>query len=444
MTPAFTLVSLFQSSRPGERLLPLGALWLRAACEARGIGVDLRDLQFLDAADFHDPDAVVRALGDTHPIVAIGCMTDLLPLAIAVVERLKSADPQRIIVLGGWGPGMVAGALVDAFPFVDLVVRGEGDVTLPELVLALASGGSPVEVAGVDGRWRGARFHTPDRAPVADIGALAEPRTDDLDLTRYSYYTTVTARGCPYTCGFCEIPTQETRRVRSRPVDRVVAELVAAHDRGVDFVGIQDDIFLLHRPRVDALLDGLVSAGVRMRFSGFARVNTVDAAWLARLGERGLDQVTFGVEAGSDNVLRAAAKAIRVHTAFSTLAAAVRVVSTRCYFLWGFPTETFDDFLGTAHAAFYAEQMGVRVEVGHLAPLPGSPLALAHARRAGSLELHRRYPFSRILQPPDNPELFALIERHPAIFAAFYAFPTLDRDRKWAVAAGLRARSQGG
>ncbi|MCC6622374.1 MAG: B12-binding domain-containing radical SAM protein [Deltaproteobacteria bacterium] len=438
MSRAVTLVNLFQSGREGERLMPLGALWLRAACEARGVAVDLRDLQFLPWEAFASPDAIADAIGETHPVVGLSCMTDLLPLAVAVAGRLKARDPTRVVVLGGWGPSTVAGPLADAFPHVDFVARGEGDETLPNLVCALADG-DPTKVKGLDGWWRGARFRSPDQPPVADVAALAEPRIDDLDLSAYSYYTTVTARGCPYQCAFCEIPTMETRTVRARSVERVVAELVHVHERhGVDFVGIQDDIFLLSRRRVDAILDGLEAAGVRMRWSGFARANAADEGWLARLAERGCDQVTFGIEAGADTLLSAMTKALTVEKAFTGLTRALRHVSTRCYFLWGFPFETLDDFLGTAHAAFLAAQLGVVVEIGHVVPLAGSPLYLEHTGRGGALELHARYPFGRIIQPPATPELFEMVAAHPRVFPAFYAFPTPDRDAKWALAPGLR------
>lgn len=438
--PAVTLVNIFQSGRVGQRLMPLGSLWLRAACEARGIAVDLRDLQFLDWELFASPDAIAAAIGETHRIVGLSCMADLLPLTVAVAQRLKQADPERVVVLGGWGPSTVSAQLVDAFKWIDFVARGEGDESLPNLILSLSTpGGDPTKVKGLDGWWDGRRLHTPDQPPVADVAALAEPRLDDLDLARYSYYTTVTARGCPYQCRFCEIPTMETRTVRARSIDKVVAEFVNVHDRyGIDFIGIQDDIFLLSKKRVDAILDGLDKAGVKLRWSGFARANAVDDQWLARLAERGLDQVTFGIEAGADTLLETMTKALTVKKAFTGLTRALRHVSTRCYFLWGFPFETLDDFLGTAHATFLADHLGVVVEVGHVVPLAGSPLYLDHVRAGGALELYPRYPFGRIIQPPETPELFALVEAHPLVFPAFYAFPTPDREAKWQVAGGLR------
>lgn len=437
--PAVTLVNLFRSSR-SEHVLPLGCLWLRAQCERQGIAVDLRDLQFLPRAAFEDPDAIADAIGDSHAILGISCMVDLLPLAVAVVRRLKERVPERLVVLGGWGPSTVAAALVAAFPWIDFVARGEGDETLPELVRALSAGDADAlaKVRGLDGRYRGLPVHTPDRPPVADVTALAEPRLDDLDLSRFDYYTTVTARGCPYQCSFCEIPGMEERRVRTRTVDAVVDELARVHDRfGVDFVGFQDDIFLLSHKRVDAILDGLARRGVPMRWSGFARANAVDEAWLERLAAKGCDQVTFGIEAGADTLLTAMTKALSVKKAFTGITRALRHVSVRTFFLWGFPFETLDDFMGTAHAAFLADHLGVAVEAGHVVPLAGSPLYHDHVASGGELELHPRYPFGRIIQPPRSPELYALVSANPLIFPAFWSFPTPDRDAKWAVAGRL-------
>ena len=434
MKPAVTLVNLWMTA-PGERFLPLGLLWLRAALERAGVGVEIRDLQFLSPAEREDPAALAAALDDSHPVLGLSLMSNALPLAVALTRRLRERRPDRRVILGGPGPTTVARPLVAAFPWMDLVVRGEGEHTVVELVEALASGGAR-RVAGVSGRDAEGPFHAPDRALVVDQDTLAEPRIDDVDLARYSVYTSVTARGCPYTCQFCEIPSYESRRVRRRSVERVVAELATAwHDYGVRFVAFQDDIFLLSRRRVEAILDGLAAAGAPMQWGGFARAGQHDPAWLARLSERGMRSVAFGIESGSDRLLATLAKELTVRKALKGISDTVRHMDVRCFFLWGFPGEELDDFFGTAAAVFHAEIIGARPEIGHVVPLGGSPLYLK--RRDGPLEHHAAYPFARVITPPKNPELAALVLEQPAVFSAFYAFPTPSRDEKWAMAARM-------
>jgi len=433
--PAITLVNLWMTD-PGQRYMPLGLLWLRASLEAAGYGVELRDLQFLTDEEREDPEALAARLDDSHGILGFSLMSNALPLVVETVRLLRLRRPERRIILGGPGPTTVARPLLDAFDWIDLVVRGEGEHTIVELMAALSSGdpSAPRRVNGVSGRDAEGTFHAPDRALVIDQDTLPSPRTDDLDLAAYSVYTTVAARGCPYTCRFCEIPSYESRRVRKRSVDRVVAELSQVwHDRGVRSVAFQDDIFLLSKPRVEAILDGLQAAGVALKWGGFARAGRVDPDWIASLSERGMQSVAFGIEAGSDRLLDRISKGLTVKKALTGIDTAVPYMHTRCFFLWGFAEETLEDFFGTLHAAFHAQILGAHPEIGHVVPLGGSPLYLSW--RDGPLEYHPAYPFARVIVPPRSADLEGLVLAAPTVFSAHYAFPTPDREAKWTVAA---------
>jgi len=433
--PAITLVNLWMTD-PGQRYMPLGLLWLRASLEAAGVEVELVDLQFLTDAEREDPDALARRLDGSHGVLGFSLMSNALPLVVEATRILRLRRPERRIVLGGPGPTTVAHALIDAFEWIDLIVRGEGEHTIVELMQALHCGDptAPRRVKGVSGRDGEGAFHAADRDLIIDQDTLPSPRTDDLDLASYSVYTTVTARGCPYTCRFCEIPSYESRRVRKRSVDRVVQELSQVwHQRGVRSVAFQDDIFLLSRPRVEAILQGLERAGVSLEWGGFARAGRVDPEWIASLSERGMRSVAFGIEAGSDRLLGRISKGLTVQKALTGIDTAVPHMHTRCFFLWGFAEESLEDFFGTVHAAFHAQILGAHPEIGHVVPLGGSPLYLSW--RDGPLEYHPHYPFARVIVPPRSPVLEGLVRAAPQVFSAHYAFPTPQREQKWTVAA---------
>lgn len=431
--PDITLVNLWMTA-PDQRFVPLGLLWLRASLEAAGFAVELRDLQVLSPEEREDPEALALRLDDSAGVLGLSLMSNALPLAVETTRLLRERRPERRVVLGGPGPTTVARALVADFPWIDLIVRGEGEHTIVELMQALAARASLRELPGLSGRDEQGPFHAPDRALVIDQDTLPSPRWDDIELSRYALYTTVTARGCPYTCRFCEIPSYESRRVRKRSVESVVAELSHAwHQRGVREVGFQDDIFLLSRPRVEAILDGLERQGVRLRWGGFARAGRVDPDWIARLSERGMSSVAFGIESGSDPLLERISKGLSLRKAFTGIDRAVPHMHTRCFFLWGFAEESLADFFGTVQAFFHAQIIGAHPEIGHVVPLGGSPLYLSW--RHGPLEWHPDYPFARVIRPPRSPRLVRLIRQSPAAFSAFYSFPTPERASKWAVAA---------
>lgn len=432
MKPTITLVNL-GLTEPGQRYLPLGLLWLRASLEAAGVSVDLRDYQHLSPEERQDPAHLAGRLEDTPALVGLSAMSDALPLAVALTRELRRRRPERRVILGGPGPTAVARPLVAAFPWIDLVVRGEGEQALVDLVRALPTDEAH-RVPGVSGRKADGPFHAPDRPPTEDLDGLPPPRLHDLPLSAYSVHSTVTSRGCPHRCRFCEIPSYGTRRVRRRSVETVVAELAAAHHHhGVRRVAFQDDVFLDTPGRVEAILDGLEAAGVSLQWGGFARAGAVDPAWLGRLAERGMKSVALGVEAGADPVLDRIAKGHTLKEAMVAIDAALSHVQVRCFFLWGFPHETLEEFLGTAHAAFHAEILGARPEIGQVVPLAGSPLYRHH--HGAPLAFHAEYPFSRIIVPPRDPDLQRLVQRHPTVFPAQHAFPTPEAEAKWALAA---------
>jgi len=429
---AITLVNLWMTD-PGQRYLPLGLLWLRASLEAAGFGVEIRDMQFLDETAREDPQQLAEALDDSHDVLGFSLMSNALPLIVDAVRILRERRPERRIILGGPGPTTVARPLLEAFDWLDLVVRGEGEHTIVELMRVLGDRAAVRNVHGVSGRDSEGTFHTRDRALIIDQDSLPVPRVDDVDLSVYSVYTTVTARGCPYKCRFCEIPSYESRRVRTRSVDAVVDELTAVwRERGVRSVAFQDDIFLLSKPRVEAILDKLHKRGVPIEWGGFARAGRVNSEWLARLSERGMRSVAFGVEAGSDRLLSRIAKGLTVKKAMAGIDAAIPHMHTRCFFLWGFADETLEDFYGTVQAAFHAQILGAYPEVGHVVPLGGSPLFLNWGRQP--LEFHADYPFARVIVPPKSTRLKEMVTQHPRVFSAHLAFPTPDREAKWTVA----------
>ncbi|MDY0062172.1 MAG: radical SAM protein [Myxococcota bacterium] len=440
MKQPVTLVNLFRSDRPGEVLLPLGCLALRAALEAAGHPVELRDLQRLPLDLWQDLDRLAASLDDSAAVVGLSLMADMLPLAVALTRRLHERRPERTLVLGGPGPSSVAQPLVAAFPWIDCVVRGEGEVTFPELLAALDAGALHT-VSGIAAPARPDRplLYTAPRPLIADLDALPEPRLDDLNIKDYSYFTTVASRGCRYRCTFCEIRGRQRGTARFRSPERVADELIRRHrEQGIEYVAFQDDHLLHDRAWLDRLLDRVEGAGVRLRWACFARVDLVDQAYLAHLVGRGLQTITFGLEAGTDPLLQRLRKGFSVRQALSGLTAALAELPATCFFMWGFPEESLTDFFGTAQAIHHAEFLGAEVQVGQVVPLAGS---LLYRRHRDALQYHEQYPFCRVIRMPAADELRELIRRHPSVFPAHHSFPTPAQTEKWRLAGGLCCRA---
>src|SRR5512140_202243 len=145
-----------------ERHVPLGCLYLTGALEAAGFTVDFRDYQLCESEDPFDLEEFLTFAADPAPVIGLSCMANLLPFTILAAEALKACYPDRKIVLGGVGTKSVEEQILRRFPWVDVIARGEGEATAPELMRAL-DGGSLDSVLGISYRHNGSVAHNPDR-----------------------------------------------------------------------------------------------------------------------------------------------------------------------------------------------------------------------------------------------------------------------------------------
>ncbi len=228
-------------------------------------------------------------------------------------RQLKAAFPALTIVWGGYFPTVYPDACARD-PAVDIVVIGQGEQTLPDLLAALQSGGDPAEVAGV-ALWQEGRLHRgPTRGPALS-SRFGLPPYDALDMDRYAARTFLGRRtfnhhssvGCPFTCNFCAVTNMFGGRWLADPADAVVAaveRLVQGY--GADAIEFHDNNFFAAEKRVAAVARGI--APLSVRWWGEGRIDTMlafsDETWRA-MADSGLAMVFFGAESADQATLDA-------------------------------------------------------------------------------------------------------------------------------------------
>lgn len=306
----------FGYSMPPPGLLRLGGELLR-----RGVPVELDDLAFrlangeVAAGDGLARSCAERLVARGATVLGLSTMGATLPVAVEIARHVRAADPAVRIVLGGPGTGGVDAALLERFPWLDAVVRGEGEETLPELLARLAAAGSPRGVAGVT--WRdgaGAAVREPDRPPLSDLGALA-PYAWEL-LPPLAAYKAITGekegltpvdsgRGCVYDCSFCSIGRFWGRRSRPLPAERLADEVAAIRGiPGARNAYLCHDLFGADREHALAFCDAMTRRGADVPWECRARVDHLDRGLLERMGRAGCYRVLLGVESASPAVRR--------------------------------------------------------------------------------------------------------------------------------------------
>lgn len=212
-------------------------------------------------------------------VVGISSMSFQYESAGTVMAIVRAFDPAIKIVVGGYHASMVPGEL-EKDPF-DFLIRGEGEITFPRLIEALASKQPFSPQSGPDAdrakpifsaipglSWRDGVgvVHNPP-GELADVATLPLPNRRARVLAGFTYLTKKmdvieTSRGCTLKCSFCSITNMYGRSFRPYPIERVIADLKQLKEDGVRTVLIVDDNITLDVPRLMRLCDAITDNGL--------------------------------------------------------------------------------------------------------------------------------------------------------------------------------------
>ena len=312
------------------------------------------DVVVIDAAI--EPNYEQRILREVADALCLGISVLTGPMiggAIQVSTAVKQRYPKLPIVYGGWHPSLLPGETLNE-RFVDAVVRGQGEMTLLELVSNLADGKTLDAIHGLSWKCAGTQQHNPERH-VQRLELLPTPAFDLVDFDAYeracgvrklAYATSV---GCPYACNYCTDMVFYKRRFNALSAERVAGELAALVQRyRIAEVALLDSNFPVDLRRALRIAAAIKESGVKFRWTFQASTDflcrmTEDEVRL--LGESGVSHMGFGTESTSEDVLKLMNKRHqRVDEMFET-ARKANLANIRVTFnlIFGYPGETEAD-----------------------------------------------------------------------------------------------------
>jgi len=282
---------------------PLGLAYIAAVLETGGVEVKIIDAPAVDM-DFDD---IKRELERFSPdLVAITAVTPTIDIALNVAEISKKACPGALIVLGGYHPTFTYSKLLEN-DFIDLVVLGEGEYTMLEIVQALEKGADLRNVKGIAGKG----FQTLPRDVTVDLDSIPFPARHLLPMDDYKIMhmklpigTLISGRGCPYHCSFCASSAMHGHKLRLRSSKNVVDEmehLVEDHD--AEILAFMDDTFTLNKQRVYDICDDLKERKIDNYWGCTARVDTISDDLLKKMTDAGCITLLLGVESADQQSL---------------------------------------------------------------------------------------------------------------------------------------------
>jgi radical SAM superfamily enzyme YgiQ (UPF0313 family) len=252
------------------------------------------------------------------PIDVIG-LTAMEPLTfqagLAVAEQLRAQGIGNKVVAGGYFASFWGKEVIERFPSVDVVVLGEGERTIVDLIDALERGSPLSEVAGILHREAGAVAVSPRRALVSDLDHLPFPERDYVRRSYAQHHVAgvYASRGCVHECTFCQIvrlyELSSGSPYRTRSGANIAAELESlVSNHGIHNFLFVDDEFIQGSPRrIRALrefVEVMRQTGLDIGFSIQYRADQGHQRdLLAALKSVGLTTVFIGVESGLESVL---------------------------------------------------------------------------------------------------------------------------------------------
>ena len=285
---------------------------------------------------------VERLTADIRPdVVGLSVMTFQRATARRIIALIRTLKPDVRIVVGGYDPSLAPEAWTHPDAGVDVIVRGEGDVTFREVLRAMEAG---LPLDGIAGLWfrTGDRFrrNLPRAVSTIERGDVNPPNRAARVLSGYTMLgrpidVVETSRGCTFDCSFCSIIQMRGRNFHRFAIERVIADIADAHARGARTIFFVDDNITLDTERFEALCRAIIAARLN-HIDYFVQAMTASIAThgetLAPLMQRaGFRYVFLGIENILDDDLaflkaRAKNSRHRAGTRTNTAAAAIDVL----------------------------------------------------------------------------------------------------------------------
>ncbi len=325
--------------------LPIRSLAvLAASLEKEG-----HEVKILDLSVSGNPDRdIARHLAKHSPeYIGITFTTPLFPEAARLSRQIKDISTRATIIAGGvHATSLPEETLLNSA--IDIVISGEGDITLPELV----SGREIKTVKGIYFKDKGRIISTPTRPRISNLDELPFPEWSLFDLGKYKSSKIcsrqnpvgplTTSRGCVYECSFCN-KNIFGRRFCVKSPDRVMEEIEYMLGCGFKEIHVWDDQFTTDLGRAKEICRLIKKSRLHFPWNIWAgvRVDSVDMEFLKMAKDAGCYAISYGPESGNQEILRQMRKDITLDQSRKAFRMAKDAgLETVAFFMFGMPAET--------------------------------------------------------------------------------------------------------
>jgi radical SAM superfamily enzyme YgiQ (UPF0313 family) len=370
----------------GQPYAPLGTLYAASLMRENGHEVSLLDTMFA-----YGPEEVILPLEKSSPDYFVlyddgfnyltkMCLTNMREAAF---EMMKFARQKgcTVIVSSSDSTDHYEQYLDEG---ADFVLLGEAEQTLAQLITAINEGEKDfLLIPGIAFKQNDAVIKTVRRKVLKELDSLPFPAWDLVDIETYrkiwiknkGYFSLnmATTRGCPFKCNWCAKPIYGNR-YNSRSPQNVIAELKMLKEKiGFDHIWFCDDIFGLTPGWVHEFANLIEKEQLQFRFKIQARADLLlQEDYIKNLARAGCNNIWMGAESGSQKILDAMDKGIKVPQIFeATRLLRMNNIHPSFFIQFGYPGETKEDILKTIEMIIELLPYEIGISVSY--PLPGTP-----------------------------------------------------------------------
>lgn len=326
-----------------RRLPALGLAYIAAYLEKNGYAVCIIDMN-VEKIDFTRLKEIISS--KKCQFLGITATTVQINSALHIAQEIKKTFPELKIVMGGPHPSVMPDEILGN-EYIDYVVRGEGELTVLELV----RGDDPQNILGLSFKRNGSLVHNHPRPFIEDLDKMPFPARHLLPMDKYSptpgnylrlpAASMITSRGCPGRCTFCNTD-MFGKTIRFRTAKNIAEEITSLiRDYKIKEVSFYDDTFSVNKKNIQELCDIILKDKIDITWSCMSRIDCMDPNLLKQMKKAGCHSICYGIESADRQILENINKRISLDRVQEVLNWTKEAkIQVRVSFMFGNPGET--------------------------------------------------------------------------------------------------------
>jgi anaerobic magnesium-protoporphyrin IX monomethyl ester cyclase len=411
-------VLLFNLPPLGGDLFPISLGYIAASLASHNIDSVIGEIEAVTSRTGRD---IAKFILEFNPhVVGFAVYQVNSRLAVQLAKLVKKCDPSIVVVIGGPQATFMPGKALAQMPAVDVIIKGEGETVLPELVNCLARQGDIAGVKGIVFRGEDGIYETEAGPLVCNLDTFPSPY--QKGVFRWSDHggaAMLTSRGCTYNCGFCYTPAAFKWKIRAHSTRRVLDDMNVCVRNGIRRFFFADPSFTFDKRRVRMIMRGIIKKRWKIEIWCETRSDLVDPPLIRLMAKAGVKYIAYGLESIDPKVNKAFNKRIDLRQFAETIRMTRSAgIEPEVFTLYGLPKQTRESALSTLD---FLLELGVKIScnsAGQQLFLFFGTDVFNHPRKYGIRLLKKRGPL--YLSPGTDFETDWMTKRDIAFVARKY------------------------